>query len=293
MAIINTTDITTKDIDGTGVFDDLMVTVQVRLEEEFTKNRIQGTDYSKLYLGALTAVLQESIQFVLTKQTADKQADLLTAQILNETIKGTLLTAEIAKTNSEKLLLDQNISNALIQGANLTKQGLEIVAQTSLIGAQETKLTGVDTILVTAQTNKINSEKSLTDDEILKTIQETALLSQNTANALLTASIIPKQGNKLDTEKALLTQKIDSEKAQILDVINLLPVTGVIGKQKSLFSAQIAGFDRDAEQKLAKIAADAWAVEASIDNTVIRPVGITDIDVTNIMAKARAGIGVV
>lgn len=293
MAAISITDLTTKETDGTGVFDDLMTTVQVRLEQEYDKNRIQGSDYSKLYLGAITAVLQQSISFLLQKQAADKQADLITAQILNEALKGTLLTAQINKTDAEKLLIDQNLLNAVIEGDNLTKQGLQIVAQTSLVAAQELKLAGVDTLLITAQTAKTDAEELLVDANKLKTNQETLLLTQNTANALLTASVIPKQGNKLDSEVALLSQKTDTEKAQIIDTINALPVLGVVGKQKDLFTAQKEGFARDAEQKLSKIITDAWSVRSSVDpNTMTSPAGISDVDLTTVLNKAKAGIGV-
>ena len=60
--------LTTGEIDGTGVFDRLMKAAKLHLDEEFTSHRITGNEYSDVFLGALTAVLQVSVQFLLNEQ---------------------------------------------------------------------------------------------------------------------------------------------------------------------------------------------------------------------------------
>ena len=71
-ATILITDLTAQTPEAPGVFDALMKSVEVRLEEEYNKGRIKGTDYSKVYLGALEASMQQALAFVLGKQQADK-----------------------------------------------------------------------------------------------------------------------------------------------------------------------------------------------------------------------------
>mgnify|MGYP001774086902 CR=1 FL=1 len=69
--------LTTVDVDGSGVFDQLMKSVKQHLQEEFQSQRITGHEYSTVYLGALSAVLQTSTQFLMNEQ----QVHLLNAQI--------------------------------------------------------------------------------------------------------------------------------------------------------------------------------------------------------------------
>lgn len=60
--------LTTVALDGSGVFDQLMKATKLHLQEEYEAQRITGNEYSTVYLGALTAVLQTSVQFLLNEQ---------------------------------------------------------------------------------------------------------------------------------------------------------------------------------------------------------------------------------
>jgi hypothetical protein len=228
MTAIVTDNLTTGALDGTGVFDELMVSVKAHLAEEFDNNRITGSDYAKAYAGALDSVLQQSIAFLLQKDVADKQADLIAAQII--------------KTNNE-------------------------AAQVLVVS---TKVSGVDSTLVTAQTNKENAEKLLTDAQELRVDAETSLLGSQRSNEITQNTVIIKQALKVAEETALLSAKEKTEIAQTQDNYSSpssTAVSGIVGKQKSLYAKQTDGFDRDAEQKMAKIASDMWTVAASIEGS--------------------------
>jgi len=75
MATIDFTDVTnaTTPTDGTGVFDSLMETLNIHIEDQYKKNRIKSTDYASVYLGAMQSAMAESIQFVLQKQLTEAQ----------------------------------------------------------------------------------------------------------------------------------------------------------------------------------------------------------------------------
>ena len=165
MAAILTKDLTTGAVGGAGVFDQLMVSVDAHLNREFKANRIKGTDYAQVYVGSMTAAMQNAVQFLLGKQAADKQAELLASQTLTE--------------------------------------------------------------------------------------------------AYTLSDLLPAQIDKLAAEIALLGQKKSTEEAQIKDIVDDLAVVGVIGKQKLLYGKQTDGFDRDAEQKAAKMMIDTWAIRVS------------------------------
>lgn len=123
MAEITINDLTEKTLDGAGVFDVLMQTIQLRLESEYKLGRIKGQEYANVYLGAVQATIDQSLRFLLEKQTADKQAELLTKQIaiadaqltqaaqdlLNSQKQGLLLDSQVSKSDNEVALLNQRL----------------------------------------------------------------------------------------------------------------------------------------------------------------------------------------
>ena len=75
MVDIQITDVTTGAINGTGVFDKLMASIKVQIQEEYDAGRIKGSDYATVYLGALQSVLSQSMEFVLRERLVEAQID--------------------------------------------------------------------------------------------------------------------------------------------------------------------------------------------------------------------------
>ena len=86
---------------------------------------------------------------------------------------------------------------------------------------------------------------------------------------------------KTGQETALLTQKVVTERAQT-SAVGVDP-DSVIGKQKNLYQAQTDGFARDAENKAAKLMADTWGIRRTTDETG------TDADSTNKLSDFHVG----
>lgn len=333
-------DITSGTVSGTGVFDSLMRAVRVHLDQEFKQNRFSGEDYSSLYLSAMNAVLQQSIQYALTKDQSDAQARLLLAQA--------------AKTADEERLVEQQLQNLVTEQLNLVKQGTQLDKQNALLSEQILK-SAADTALVNQQKINLVAEKSNTSLTGLKISAETRYLStqqtktsadklvvdQQLANLILDAANIPLQGNlvnkqisklsedilastaqrsqltkqgnlinaqvtktaqetasilagvtKTNKEVEVLEQRKATEAAQTSDTVNGLAVTGLLGKQKSLYQAQTDGFARDAEQKLAKTFLDVWSVQRTTDEGfTVAGTGLTNTEIGAVVTKAKEGIG--
>ena len=66
-------DLTTGQLNGFGLFDELMQTVKQHLLEEYSTQRIKGAEYSKVYLGSMEATLQNAVQYLLGIGTLDLQ----------------------------------------------------------------------------------------------------------------------------------------------------------------------------------------------------------------------------
>lgn len=106
-------------------------------------------------------------------------------------------------------------------------------------------------------------------------------------------------GTKNVAEVQLLNQKSVTELAQTSNTIpsgmgrnNTTVVEGIMDKQKGLFQKQTDGFDRDAEQKLAKMMIDTWSVRQTTDGALSDPAGLADGDINSVLDKAKTGINV-
>src|SRR5690606_11832758 len=130
-------DITSKEVDGTGIFDVMMAGIRAHLELEYKKNRITGAEYAKIYVALTQAALTNAVQFALGKDqafwaSAKAQAEAITARVANEATKlqALLGRAEYALT---KLKLATEDANFGAQKYNTTKI---LPAQRALLGAQ-------------------------------------------------------------------------------------------------------------------------------------------------------------
>ena len=185
---VTTEDITDGTLGGTGTYDQFMVAITASLEQEYNKQRIRGTEYSKVYLGAIQAAMGQAVAFVLAKDKAAAEAELARYQMY--------------KTAAETALLDK---------------------QNCLIDAQILKV----------------------EAEVLEIVERTKLTVWKT-----------------NTERAQTTPYYDEALTQLVDL------DSVIGRQKKVNHRQADGFLRDAEQKAAKIAGDAFSVQYSVNDAL-------------------------
>ena len=301
IATLETLDVnqlTTKSIAGTGVFDVLMSVVKLHLLEEFNAGRITGAEYSTVYLGALSAVMQQSNAFIANHQTEEEiraRIGLIRQQTVTElaqtddtilnnlgfngttTIEGlvaqqkllntqqiAVTTAQALTATAEKDLIGQKIVTELAQ----TCDNLADAINTSNYGFNDS--TAIEGLLA-LQLLKTSGENDLTEQKLVTEVANTSnqkpigLGQMDTTTAL--NGVTEAQKKKIGAEEDLLIQKTKTELAQISDTTgSAVTVAGVIGKQKLLFAAQTAGFARDAEQKAAKLMLDSWAVSATMNN---------------------------
>lgn len=227
--------LTTAGVDGNGVFDILMRSVRAQLDIEYKANRIKGSEYATVFLGALEAVMNTALTFTLTKHKTAQ--DIL------------LQEQQIEASKAQVALLEQQRLNAVAEGLNLAAQKTQIDAQAALLVQQRTNL--IDE-LITQSTNRL----------------------------------------RIETEIDLINQKKATELAQI-DGTGISP-DSIIGNQLSLYSAQAAGYARDAEQKAAQILTSTWNIRRTTDDT--EPANadnrLNDAHVGLAVGKLLTGVGV-
>jgi len=225
-----TTDVITDGcVEGDGIYDEFMKAHRDAIHQEYTKQRIKGTDYSNVYLGGMQAAMQNAVNFALGKDEAATKAELAKYAVEKAKSEAALVGHQICKILKEIELLD---------------------AQREMVAAQTW------------------AEIAKTDaNHIQSRMKELLGGNYNGPVAATPESVIGSAVDKTDAEIALLVQKKLTEVAQIEDETliggSYAPVQGVIGKEKNLLQRQADGFLRDAEAKVAKIATDAFAVQFS------------------------------
>ena len=233
---------------GEGTFDQLMLAVKHHLDEQFELNRITGPQYAEVYVQSLQAVMTNSTQYLLGILFADQQkakieADTSLTQKQEEKIDADIRLVELEeiklKYEMEQLYplrkqqLEAEIANLEKQG-NLIDKQIEkldadmdhLLAQQSLWTKQEEKLD--------AEIINLGKQGELIDEQILKLKEEVKLLAAK-----------------------VLTERANTE-ASVGDSGSL------IGKQRSLLSAQKYAFSGDIKSKMAKLHADYASVFQSV-----------------------------
>lgn len=123
-----------------------------------------------------------------------------------------------------------------------------------------------------------------------KTYLENEVLKAQKCKLDAEFDLIQQQTLKAAAETALLNQKNTTEKAQTM---NIGDPDSVIGRQKTLYKAQADGFQRDAEQKAAKLMVDSWNVRRTTDEgtSANSTNQLDDAAVGRAVSKLLSGVG--
>lgn len=274
---LDISDLTTKQIDGTGSMDVILKSTSVHLKEEYEKGRITGAEYTKAYIALVTAGIQSGLQFILQRDvtkwaaiTAQMQA--ITAKVQLETAK-----AEYIRQKAAALTAKAEYANATMQLANLDaqycllqEQKNQAVAQTALTNQQKTNLTA-EALNIPKQGSLLDAQKTMVDKQVIG--QEKA---NDTATYNL-STILPQQ-------LVLTKEQTEAARAQTLDTrTDGSPVTGSVGKQKDLYSQQITSYKRSSEINAAKLYADAWIAHKSIDEGIDTPASFNATTISQVL----------
>lgn len=96
----------------------------------------------------------------------------------------------------------------------------------------------------------------------------------------------------LPQQRLLLIEQTESARAQTSNNrTDGALVVGVLGKQKELYAQQITSYQRDAEVKAAKMFADAWTVQKTIDEGLLPPDGFTNSSLDAILDTIKINNG--
>ena len=146
---IDTEDLTTRRVNGAGVFDAIMASIKNHLMEEYDKGRITGAEYTKVYQGLTSVALQSAVQFLLQKDKAywdalQAQVNALTTNVNLNTAKVQLAIAQAQahKNKAEYALTVLKLATENAQFGSVREQFETLRAQTMDTRTDGTKIVG-------------------------------------------------------------------------------------------------------------------------------------------------------
>lgn len=196
------TDLTLKTLDGTGVLDQMLATMRVHLAEQFDKERIQGTEYAEVYLGAFQSTLAAAIQFLLARRKLGLDLKLQEAQISLTTAQEEQIRAEMQKIPYEIQALQKQLELADKQIAQADKQ-LELTEAQIQVQLKQLDL----------MAEQLEQAKAQTAYYEQRTITEKA---QTTAGVAATGSVIGTQVALMNKQADGYDRNAEQQAAQIL-----------------------------------------------------------------------------
>lgn len=196
------TDLTLKTLDGTGVLDQMLSTMRVHLAEQFDKERIQGTEYAEVYLGAFQSTLAAAIQFLLARRKLGLDLKLQEAQISLTTAQEDQIRAEMQKIPYEIQALQKQLELADKQIAQADKQ-LELTEAQIQVQLKQLDL----------MAEQLEQAKAQTAYYEQRTITEKA---QTSAGVAATGSVIGTQIALMNKQADGYDRNAEQQAAQIL-----------------------------------------------------------------------------
>lgn len=224
-------DFTKVDIKGDGVFDKLLQTFRIHLQEEFDKNRIVGKQYSDAFIQGYLGIERDAIELMLAKEKQALEIKLLESQIAGQEKQNQLIDAQIAG-----IVLD-NVAKDFNNTKMLPEQLAQIIKENDILDVdRQTKGYNLDFILP-AQLQNMLAEK-------LQTEAQTGLIGSNKLNVDKDIAVkdyqltfmLPKELERVTAEVGL--SQANKSKVEY-EVASLLPAQlQNMTKQNSLLDAQ-------------------------------------------------------
>jgi len=234
--VVNISDITDGTTSGAGVFDSLMRSVGVHLNDQLTKGRINGTDFSSVYLEALKHTMSVSVELSLAKQKQAYELELLRKQSLlaDEEIKSAKLSQENAKKQNklierQTILVDgqldlihydlntkfpAEVANTIKQGVILDKEaGIKQFQLDNLLPNELAR--GVQQLDVTERTTVLQENQSLAQ---INDIKAGIAIKEYQLNALL-PNELERGVQQLDIVERTTVLQEQQSVAQIADIV--------------------------------------------------------------------------
>jgi len=178
-----------------GLFDQLMKSVEFHLDKEYKQSRLRGTEYAKVYVGAIQGVMQYTTQYLLGTMLITEQRDKAKAEISLITSQENLIDEQIAMSLLEQERIRYEIDTLL------PLQATKLQSEIDVLDNQVLKITAEIAHLVVQQALIVKQGLKV-DQEILFLIAKVVTENANTQSGIAASgSLIGKQMSLLTAQK--------------------------------------------------------------------------------------------
>lgn len=213
--------LTSKEVDGTGVFDGIMKALTAHLSAQYEKGRITGADYANVYLGSVQGAMQFGVQFLLSKDRTTLENEQLKAQI------------GLVQAQQVRAMADIELARGQIQqmALGLAKARFDAYASRNDYALSKMKLVeGYNQTLVA------EAQAKLTDEQV---DTQRAQTKDTMADGTPVVGILGQQKALLEAQGLTAKEQLDSARAQTKDtLVDGSPVSGVLAVDKAYKEAQ-------------------------------------------------------
>ena len=102
-------------VTGTGIFDDMMETVNAHMAAQFNLGRITGSDYATVYLTVMQATIQQAVAYTLGQAKTNSETSLLLQKEVTEFAQ-TEQSTKVAPTSTSVAGRANNLSTEQAKG---------------------------------------------------------------------------------------------------------------------------------------------------------------------------------
>lgn len=169
---ITNEDLTTKVVDGTGIFDELMTAANAHLDSQYKNDRITGTQYAEVYLGQIQAVLANAVQFLIERDKTYLNNLLVNAQIDLAEKQIELAEKQLEQADKQLELLEKQIELQEAQ-ADLARQKIKTEIAQIADTVDGNPVVGVIGSQVALYKQQTTSYKRDSEQKVMKTLLDT------------------------------------------------------------------------------------------------------------------------
>lgn len=228
--------LTTRMVDGTGVFDAMMASLNVHMATQYEKGRITGGDYAKVYLGAVQSAMQFGVQFLLGKD----QAYLENLQ--------TQANIQLAQAQKVKALAEIQIARAQVQQMAFTSIEMRFKAYTARNEYASSKMNlvvGFNGILTSeAQTKLVFEQVDAARSQTKDTLQDNSPI----------LGVVGMEKALKETQQQMALEQLDVARAQTKDtLLNGAPISGITAIEKAFKEAQQVQMEHQGQLTLEQV----------------------------------------
>jgi hypothetical protein len=145
--------LTAGTVNGAGVFDKLMASINAQLTDQFDKGRLRGPEYATVYLGALESTLKTALDFLMAQKINALEVQLAKQKVANAILEAKVLIATECKLRAEYDVLIETKAKVAEEKVLLTWKTTTEKAQTTNVGVDANSVIGKQKLLYTAQTD--------------------------------------------------------------------------------------------------------------------------------------------